>query len=171
MEGEKKEWQNVCQMRKGGKMKSIIRFPGGTSLTFKELLFRGSCTSVPFHSGPSSAHKQQTVSEEPVSSLATASSLPHGFWIQWTWNESIQVSATVWKSMLEYERWKNSTSVSVGCCYANVCLNQCVPAGSSVTCCMRLVLMTSIRHDKLPPGSGMYIRPCFLTSRCFFNVG
>lgn len=38
----------------------------------------------------------------------------------------------------------------------------CVPAGFSVTCSTRLVLMTSIRHDKVPPSSGMHIGPNFL---------
>lgn len=59
---ERKEWQNVCQMRKGGKMKSVIRFPGGTSPTFKEP-FRSSCTSVFLFKPSSSSNKQQTLSE------------------------------------------------------------------------------------------------------------
>lgn len=73
------------------------------------------------------------------------------FWIQWTWNKSIQVSATVRKSMSGYVQWTNLMLVS-GC---SVCLNQCVPAGFSVTCCISLAFRTSIRHDKVTPSSGI----------------
>lgn len=59
---ERKEWHNVCQMRKGGEMKSVIRFHGGTSPTFKEP-FRSSCTSVFLFKASSSSNKQQTLSE------------------------------------------------------------------------------------------------------------
>lgn len=38
----------------------------------------------------------------------------------------------------------------------------CVPVGHSVTCCTSTVLMTSIRHDKVPPSTGVHIRPSFL---------
>ncbi len=167
--GKKKEWQNVCQMRKGGKMKRIIRFPAVLHWLLKSP-FAAAAPPFPFNPTPPRPQTTNTV-REPVSSLATASSFPHGqsFWIQWTWNESIQVSASVWKSMLGYDWWKNLMLVSVGCCYANVFVNQCVPAGFSVTCCMSLVLMTSIRHDKVPPSSGMYIGPRFLSTHKYTN--
>lgn len=43
-------------------MKSVIRFHGGTSPTFKEP-FRSSCTSVFLFKASSSSNKQQTLSE------------------------------------------------------------------------------------------------------------
>lgn len=43
----------------------------------------------------------------------------------------------------------------------NVRHNRCVPVGHSVTCCKSFALMTSIRPDKVPPKSGMYVRPHF----------
>lgn len=42
-----------------------------------------------------------------------------------------------------------------------VSLNRRAPVGSSVTCCTSFALMTSIKPDKVPPSSGMYIRPHF----------
>lgn len=158
---ERKEWHNVCQMRKGGEMKSVIRFHGGTSPTFKEP-FRSSCTSVFLFKASSSSNKQQTLSErrsllqqqpEVFGFVFFGGGFSHdqSFWIQWTWNKSIQVSATVRKSMSGYVQWTNLMLVS-GC---SVCLNQCVPAGFSVTCCISLAFRTSIRHDKVTPSSGI----------------
>lgn len=77
--------------------------------------FAAAAPPLPFSPTPPRPQTTNTV-REPVSSLATASSFPHGqsFWIQWTWHESIQVSDTLWKNLM---------LVSVGCCDAlsNVC--------------------------------------------------
>lgn len=56
-------------------MKSVIRFPGGTSPTFKEP-FRSSCTSVFLFKPSSSSNKQQTLSE----SRSVLQQQPEVFW-------------------------------------------------------------------------------------------
>lgn len=155
MERKKREWQNVCQMRKGGKMKRTIRFPAVLHWLLKSP-FAAAAPPFPFNTTPPHPQTTNTV-RESVRSQAAASSFPHGrsFWIQRTWNESVQVSAAVWKSVLGFNWPKNLMSVSVTCCYSNVSHNHRVPAGLSVTCCTSWALMTSIRHDKVPPSSGM----------------
>lgn len=76
MEREKKEWQNVCQMRKGGKMKGIIRVPAVLRWLLKGLFVSA---APPFSFNPTPPRLQTTHTDTGlVSSLATASSFPHG---------------------------------------------------------------------------------------------
>lgn len=135
-----------------------MRFPVVLLWLFKEPLLRqlhlrSFSAQAPPHSLP---RKQQTPPESRFSSSATARSFPHGrsFWIQPTWNESIQVSATVLgvgpakEFNVTFSLLQLMLAVIVACVHVRA---HASPAGSSVTCCKSSVLMTSIRHDKIAP--------------------
>lgn len=93
--GERKRSDKCVPNEKRRQDEKDYSFPGGTTLTFKEP-FCGSCTSVPFQTGSSSAPQTTNTTRKLLRSGAAARSFPHGqsLCIHWTWHESIQVSPT-----------------------------------------------------------------------------
>lgn len=94
-------------------------FPGGTSLTFKEP-FRGSCTSVPFQPNSSSPTNNKHCQR---AGQFSSNSQQFSTWPKLFNSANLKlIHPGVSHCAEEY------VGVLVNCLYANVCLNQCVPA-------------------------------------------